>query len=199
MQDLAVIDDPAAAVVALDPIRSRLLSALAAEPASAAGVAARLGLARQKVGYHLRTLEEQGLVVEVGQRQHGGLTERILAASAGSYVVSPAAMGDAAGDPARVRDRLSGAYLVALAARAIREVGSLLRGAEAAGKQLPTLSIDVDVRFRSSEERAAFADDLAAAVRALVARYHDESAPRGRWYRLVALAHPRPRPKEDHR
>ena len=196
MPELAVIDDPCAAVVALDPVRSRLLAALAEEPASAAGVAARLGLPRQKVGYHLRTLEEQGLVVEVAQRQHGGLTERILAASASSYVVSPAAMGDAGGDPARVRDRLSAAYLVALAARAVREVGVLLRGAEAASKQLPTLSIDVDVKFRSAAERAAFADDLAAAVRALASRYHDESAPKGRWYRLVALAHPRPKEKD---
>ena len=27
---------------------------------------------------------------------------------------------------------------------------------------------------------------------ALVARYHDESAPRGRWHRLVIAAHPSP-------
>jgi len=48
------------------------------------------------------------------------------------------------------------------------------------------------VRFGSAADRAAFADELAAGVRSLVARYHDESAPAGRWYRVVALAHPRP-------
>jgi hypothetical protein len=42
MQDIDVIEDPAAAVVALDPIRSRLLAELKA-PASAAALAVRLG------------------------------------------------------------------------------------------------------------------------------------------------------------
>jgi DNA-binding transcriptional ArsR family regulator len=189
---VAVLEDPAAAVVALEPVRARLLAELAGEPASAAGVAARVGLPRQKVGYHLRALAEQGLVVEVDQRRHGGLTERIFAASAASYVVSPAAMGAAGADPGRVGDRLSASYLIALAARAVGEVGALVRGATAAEQRLPTLSIDADVRFRSAAARAAFADELAGAVRSVAARYHDESAPGGRWYRVVALSHPCP-------
>jgi len=187
-----VLEDPATAIVALDPLRSRMLAALALRPASATGVATALGLGRQKAGYHLTALQQQGLVVEVGSRRHGGLTERILAASAGAYVVSPTAMGPAGTDPRRLPDRLSAAYLVAIAARAVHEVGALLRGAEAAGQRLPTLSVDTDVRFRSADDRSAFADELAAGVRSLVARYHDESAPAGRWYRVVALAHPRP-------
>lgn len=191
--EVAVLDDPGAAIVALDPLRSRLLASLAAEPASAAGVAARLGISRQKVGHHLGALHQHGLVRQVDQRRHGGLTERVLAASAAAYVVSPSALGDAAADLGRIGDRLSAAYLVALAARVVREVGALLGGAEAAGKRLPTLSIDTDVRFRSADERAAFADELAAAVRSLVARYHDEAAPSGRWYRVTAMAHPRPK------
>jgi len=191
MLDVAVIDDPAAAVAALDPVRSALLAALAIEPSSAAGIAARLGLPRQRVGYHLNALEQQGLVQEIETRRHGGLTERILAPSAAAYVVSPAALGAAGSDPDRVADRLSAAYLIALAARVVREVGASVRGAERAGKRLPTLSLDTDVRFRSPADRAAFADELAAAVRSLVARYHDESGS-GRWYRVVTVAHPRP-------
>jgi DNA-binding transcriptional ArsR family regulator len=190
---VAVLDDPASAVVALDPVRSRLLALLADGPASAAGLAARVDLPRQKVRYHLAALADRGLVVEVGQRRHGGLVERMFAASASSYVVSPAAMGEAGADPARVADRLSASYLIALAARAVREVGALVKGAEEAGKRLPSLSVDTEIRFRSAEERAAFADELGAAVRSLVGRYHDESAPGGRWHRLVVLAHPRPR------
>lgn len=61
MLDIQVIDDPAAATAALDPMRSRLLAELAA-PASAATLAARVGLARQKVNYHLNALEKHGLV-----------------------------------------------------------------------------------------------------------------------------------------
>ncbi len=197
LADVAVLDDPAVAAVALEPTRARLLAALADAPASAAGLAAATGLPRQRLGHHLRALEASGLVVEVERRRHGGLTERVLAASASAYVVSPAAMGPAGVDPARMRDRLSGAYAVAVAARAVRELGALLRGATAAQKRLPTLTVDTDIRFGSATDRAAFADELATAVRTLAARYHDESAPGGRWYRLVALSHPRPRPEES--
>lgn len=192
MTDVAVLEDPDVAAAALDPLRSRLLALVADEPASAAALAAAVDLPRQKVTYHLKVLAEHGLVREVGQRRHGGLTERLYAASAAAYVLSPATMGTAAADPARVADRLSASYLLAVAGRAIREVGALLRGAEAAGKTLPTLSIDTDIRFGSAADRAAFTEEFAAAVRELAARYHDESSPRGRWHRLVAISHPRP-------
>jgi DNA-binding transcriptional ArsR family regulator len=191
MLDLEVIDDPAAAAAALDPLRARLLAELA-EPASASAIAERVALPRQKVNYHLRILEDHGLIREVGRRRWGGLTERVLHATAASYVVSPGALGQAAGDPARTADRLSARYLVALAARVVREVGTLARRADRAGKRLPTLALDTEVRFRSATERAAFTDDLAAAVTALVSRYHDAEAAGGRAHRLVVVAHPVP-------
>lgn len=196
MVDLRVIDDPASASVALDPVRSRLLSELRT-PASAAALAGRMGLQRQKVNYHLRTLEAHGLVRVESKKRWGGLTERRLVATASSYVVSPGALGPVAADPEREvdgrrMDRLSASYLVALAARIVREVGQLLRKAEELGKRLATLSIDTEVRFRSAEERAAFSSELAAAVAALVARYHDESAPGGRRHRLMIGAYPTP-------
>src|SRR5438067_13816115 len=79
--DIHVIDDPAAATVALEPTRSRLLSELAV-PASAATLATRVGLARQKVNYHLHALETHGLVRLAEERKWGGLTERLLVATA---------------------------------------------------------------------------------------------------------------------
>lgn len=201
MVDLRVIDDPASASVALDPMRSRLLSELRT-PASATTLAGRMGLARQKVNYHLRTLESCGLIRVASRKKWGGLTERRLVATAASYVVSPGAMGPVAADPARKidgrgMDRLSASYLVALAARLVREVGQLLRKSEELGKRLATLSIDTEVRFRSAEERAAFSHELTAAVTALVSRYHDESAPGGRRHRLMIGAYPSP--EETHR
>jgi DNA-binding transcriptional ArsR family regulator len=197
MDDVLVIDDPAAAAVALEPIRSRLLAELTA-PASAATLATRLGIPRQKITYHLRTLESHGLVHEAETRQWGGLTERRLVANAASYVVSPGALGPAAADPARSTDHLSAGYLIALASRAVREVGDLLRRARAAGKQLAALSIESEIRFRSAAERAAFTADLTEAVTTLAARYHDEAAPGGRVHRLVVLVHPLPlAPQEE--
>ena len=196
VNDVEVIEDPGAAAVALEPVRSRLLAELK-KPASAAALASRLGIARQKVNYHLRQLEAHRLVGVATTKRWGGLTERMLVASAGSYVVSPAAMGPAASDPARSADRLSASYLIAVAARAVREVGDLLRGATAAGKPLATLTMDTEIRFRSAAERATFTNELTEAVLGLVSRYHDESAPGGRQHRLVVLAHPTPQATEE--
>ena len=196
MVDLRVIDDPASASVALDPMRSRLLSELR-RPASAAALASRMGLARQKVNYHLRTLESHGLIRVESKKKWGGLTERQLVATASSYVVSPDALGPVAADPARDMDRLSASYLIALAARVVREVGQWLRKSEELNKRLATLSIDTEVRFRSAEDRAAFSRELTAAVTALVSRYHDESAPGGRGHRLMIGAYPSPSQRDN--
>jgi DNA-binding transcriptional ArsR family regulator len=187
--DVEVIVDPAAAASALVPIRSRLLAELA-EPASAATLASRVGVARQKVNYHLRALESHKLVAVAGERRWGGLTERLLVATAASYVVSPGALGPVAADPGRANDRLSASYLIAVAARAVREVGELWRAARDKNKRLATLSIDTEIRFRSAAELAAFSQDLSDAVTSLVARYHDESDPRGRTFRVVLAAYP---------
>jgi DNA-binding transcriptional ArsR family regulator len=191
MLDVDVIEHPAAAIAALDPIRARLLAALA-EPASAAALAPRVGLARQKVRYHLKTLEGHGLVRKAGKRRWGGLTERMYVATATSYVVSPGAFGEIATDPNRTRDRLSAGYLIALAARVVREVAALLRKSETAEVRLATLAIDSEIRFRSAAERAAFTNELTTSIASLVSRYHDESASGGRWHRLVVAAHPLP-------
>jgi hypothetical protein len=93
-------------------------------------------------------------------------------------------------------DRLSASYLIVLAARAVRELGDLVRRARAAKKHLATLSVDTVIRFRSARERADFSAELAAAVNGLVAKYHDATAPGGRAHRLVLLAHPLPLPEE---
>ncbi|MGH7522942.1 MAG: ArsR/SmtB family transcription factor [Gemmatimonadales bacterium] len=199
MFDIEVIEDPAAATVALEPIRSRILAELGA-PASAATLAGRVGLARQKVTYHLNALAAHGLVRVAAQRQWGGITERLFEATAAQYVVSPAAMGAVGADPNARLDRLSAGYLIALGARIVREMGDLVRRAKDAGKRLATLSIDTEVRFRSAAERAAFTHELAQSIAQLVAKYHDADAPGGRAHRLVVVAHPLPqqsKPKEQ--
>ncbi len=191
MIDVEVIDTPEAATVALGPIRSRILAELA-EPASAATLASRLGMARQKVNYHVRALESHGLAKVAEKRRWGGLTERLLVATARSYIVSPQALGPVAADPDRSADRLSASYLLALAARVIREVSALMRRSRETNKGLATLSIDTEVRFRSASDRAAFSGELTKSIMSLVARYHDATAPGGRAHRLVLVAHPVP-------
>ena len=189
MLDVAVIDDPAAAEVSLDPVRGRLLAELA-EPASATMLAAHLGLPRQKVNYHLRALERHGLVELVEERRKGNFTERLLQATAAAYVISPAALGAVEPDPGRAPDRVSAAWLLAVASRLVRDVGELLGGAARARQRVATFARDGELRFASAADRAAFAEELAGAVAGLVARYHDPAAPGGRDHRLVVALHP---------
>jgi DNA-binding transcriptional ArsR family regulator len=193
--DLEVIDRPEAAALALDPIKSRILAELTT-PGSAASLASRVGLTRQKVNYHLRVLEDQRLVEAVEERQWGGIKERKMIATAASYVVSPAALGPLAADPARTTDRLSASYLIALAARIVREVGGLWNRARKQEKRLATLALDTVISFKSPAERAAFSCELTNAITQLVARYHDEGTPGARPFRLVVASYPAP-PKNE--
>src|SRR6201987_3576805 len=118
IHDVTVLDAPAAAEASLDPIRARLLAELA-EPGSASTLAARLGLTRQKANYHLRALERHGLVELVEERRKGNCTERVLRATAASYVISPAALPAVAPNPDRAPDQLSAWWLLALAGRLV--------------------------------------------------------------------------------
>src|SRR5438132_14376851 len=190
MHGVAVIDDRAAGEASLDPIRARLLAELA-EPGSASTLAARVGLTRQKANYHLRALERHGLVELVEERRKGNCTERVLQATAASYVISPTALSAVAPDPARAPDQRSARWLLGVAGRLVCEVGELIGAAGAAGRPLATLGIDSEVRFASATDRAAFAAELAEAVNGLVARYHDENASGGRDHRFVVALHPK--------
>jgi len=190
MQDVDVIEDPQAAAATLDPIRVRLLAALA-EPGSATMLAGKVGQPRQKINYHLRELEKHGLIELVEERRKGNMTERVLRATAASYVISPVALGPVAPNPDNAPDRLSARWLLALGARLVREVGTLIGASSVAKRPLATYAIDAEVRFASAEDRAAFAAELTTAVTGLVSKYHDEAAAGGRPHRVVVALHPK--------
>ncbi len=186
---MAVIEDPAAAEVSLDPVRARLLAELA-RPSSAATLAARMGLPRQKVNYHLRALERHGLVELVEERRKGNVNERVMRATAASYVISPLALAPVAPDPSRSPDRVSARWLLALASRLVRDVGELVNAAAKARRKAATFAVDGRVRFATAADRAAFAQALADALTALVGEYHDETAEGGREHRVIVALHP---------
>jgi len=191
MHEVAVIEDAAAAEASLDPVRARLLAALC-EPASATTLAARVNQPRQKVNYHLRALEQHGLVELVEERRKGNMTERVLRATAGSFVVSPQAWALTAPDPDREPDKLSAQWLLALAARLLREVGRLVTAA--GNRRIATFAIDGEITFATAADRAAFTRELGESVRGLVAKYHSDQ---GRPHRLVAALHPAMPPEEQ--
>ncbi|MFN3340250.1 MAG: helix-turn-helix domain-containing protein [Dietzia sp.] len=188
MQDIGVIDSAEVATAALAPIRTRLLAELS-EPASATTLAARLGIPRQKLNYHLRQLEKHGLVDLVEERRRGNVHERILRASSRSYVVSPGVMGQVQPVVGVDRDQASPRWLLALASRMVREVGELIVGARRTGKRVGTFGLDGEVRFATPADRAAFADELTDAITRLVSEYHDDSSDGGRRHRIIVGMH----------
>nr|WP_119590349.1 winged helix-turn-helix domain-containing protein [Streptomyces scabiei] len=199
MLDVTVIEDPEAAAVSLDPIRARLLAELAAGPASAAMLAGKVGLPRQKVNYHLKALERHGLVELAGERRKGNVTERLMRATAASYVISALALAAVQPDPDRFRDQLSARWLLALGARLVRDVGSLITGAARARKGLATYALDGEVTFASAADRAAFVQELTAGVSALLRKYDAPGAETGRAHRIVVALHPTVKPQSADR
>lgn len=184
-----IIDDAANATVALHPLRRRILEHLQ-EPDSAAGVARALSLPRQRVTYHVRELEGAGLVEAVEERRRGNCVERVVRATARAYVIAPQALGPMGAGA--VTDRFSSAYVAGVAGQTLRDMAELRKAADASGKQLPTLSLQTEVRFASPADQHAFAEELSQAIGALAAKYHDEHAAVGRTFRFNLVGYPRP-------
>jgi DNA-binding transcriptional ArsR family regulator len=183
---VAVVEEQQRVRILLRGPRMRLLEALREQPDSASGLAARLGMPRQTINYHLRQLEQSGLVALVEERGHGRCVERIVAPSAAAFTLSPAALGALAPRSQDVADRASAEYLAARAGEVVRDVGRLLDSPERA----PTLTLETRIRFANAEERAAFADDVRKAIAALVARYHDDRADDEPSFTLLVAAYP---------
>ncbi len=154
------------AAVLFHPLRIRILGGLS-EAASAAKLARELGIPRQKVNYHLRELEKQRLVREVEVKRRGNCVERTMIATARSYVISPEALGGVGAEPEQVKEEGPSAYLVALAADAIRGATEGASGGER------TIAHRAEVSLASEEDASDFADELAHLVQELAGNYNN--------------------------
>ncbi len=184
-----MINDPRAAEASLDPRRAALLAALK-EPSSASRLAEHFDLSRQKINYYLKSLEEYGLITVVEERRKGNMTERVMQASAASYVISTEPLRGLAPDPGDAPDRFSARWMIALAARLIEDLSTLMRGAQATGQKLATVALDGEVSFASLADRAAFTEELSVGIATLLAKYDRPHAPHARKHRLMFALHP---------
>jgi DNA-binding transcriptional ArsR family regulator len=186
---LDIIDDPGRARTALHPLRLQLLRALE-RPQSAPQLAATLELPRQQINYHLRRLEAERLVEAQDLGRVGRRIDRQYRRTAASYLIAPATLAGMAVDPRAMADRFSSAFLAAASAKTLSDLAALRRAAERAGKRVPTLALEADVRFATPSAQRAFADALTQAFGDLVARFHDPAAPGGRTFRIFAGGYP---------
>lgn len=110
--------------------------------------------------------------------------------TAASFVISPEALGGAGAEPEQARDRFSIAYLVATAARAIRELAILTVRAQRAGKAAG----DVDAGDRDPLPQRGRAASIRRGTGGggggAQAKYHDEHAAGGRAFRVLAASYP---------
>jgi helix-turn-helix protein len=180
---LDIIDDPARARMALQPIRLQLLHLLE-RPQSAPQVAKALGMPRQRVLYHLQRLEAQRLVEAHDHGSVGRRIDRSYVRTATSFAIAPKTLGGVAVDTRTVADAFSSAYLSAVAGRALNDL------ATARGKRVPTITLETDVRFATPDEQQRFAEELTTAFTTLAARYHHPDATGGRTFRVFACGYP---------
>jgi len=175
------------------PTRVEMLEVLR-EPASAAGVGRAIGQPRQRVNYHLKALEEAGLVEKVGTRQQGNFTEVLYRSTARSFVVSPEV---AWADPRRIevlKQQHALQMLVAMGDRLQRDAVALLDRATFDGDQIASAAVSAETRFANENDRAAFLEEYLQSTRALVEKY---GAKDGAPYRVVIAVHPEPEANES--
>lgn len=192
---VALVEAPDTLRAALPPFRRRLLERLR-EPASAVVVAGEFGLPRQKVNYHLRTLESAGFLELVETRARRGCTERVLRTSARAFIVDPHVIAPAPPATPRARraaarqDRFAAETLVDTAAALVRDVSRMQARASAQGARLLTCAIETEVRLATPADFTRLSATLATLVARAVADIG--VAEGGRSYRVVIGAHPTP-------
>ncbi len=166
------------------PFRRQILEELSDGPDSAANIARRHDMSRQRVGYHMRDLEKAGYIHVVEERQQRGLKERLYGVRPVAYV-----QGQVAAEPP-VQDRFSWASLVNSLAQSLWELVTLRRLADASNKQLATLSINGRIRFESPRTRKAFTEELISEIDRLIEKYDAPEAGNGRDFKLIAASFP---------
>jgi DNA-binding transcriptional ArsR family regulator len=169
------------------PARIDLLERLR-EPASAAAVARQLGQPRQRVNYHLKALEEAGLVEKMGTRRQGNFVESLYRATAGAYVIAPEVGWSNPRRMEALRRDHSLKALVEVGARLQHDAAALLDGATFADQMVASATVAAETRFATAEDRAAFLREYLKTTRALIDKYGGR---RGESYRVVLAVHPK--------
>jgi DNA-binding transcriptional ArsR family regulator len=168
------------------PFRQQILQDLLT-PGSAAGLARRYDMSRQRIGYHMRDLERAGCIEAVAERRQRGLTEKLYRTRPLAYVQAPPAS-----DRVRIQDRFSWAALVNLVAGSLADLVALRRAADAAGKRLATLGLEAELHFETPRQRREFTEDLLEAVEGVLLKHERPRRPGSRAFRMILGAFPEP-------
>jgi DNA-binding transcriptional ArsR family regulator len=154
------MDDADEVVETLSQFRREVLAALSA-PASATEIARNLGTTRQRVNYHVRALEEAGLLELHEERQRRGLTERVMRKSADIVLVDPSAFDMA--QLSRV-DAAGITGVVAVAADLIRQAAAVSAAASERDERVAAATLDTSIRVESPRALRTMLEEVAAVL-----------------------------------
>jgi DNA-binding transcriptional ArsR family regulator len=163
VKDVCYLERLDQAAVLLKPGRIEILRLLA-EPRSCTDVGTELAQPPQKVYYHVKRMEQAGLVDQVDERRVRGIVEGIYQAAGASYWLSPKLVG--AIGPRGAQDELSLGFLLSLAEEMQADLGRL---ASTAGDR-PSLGLSGQVMLRP-EDRERFLAELRGVLEELLGRY----------------------------
>ncbi len=181
------IHTPEALQALSHPTRVAMLETLH-EPRSAAAVGRELGQTRQRMNYHLKALEQAGLVERVGTRQNGNFVETLYRAAARAFVVSPQVAWSGPRRIGALRSQHALGTLVGIGEQLQRDAAVLLDRAAYESEQIASAVVSAEVSFGSDAERSAFMREYLEATRELLDRY---GAKGGQPYRVVLAVHPK--------
>jgi DNA-binding transcriptional ArsR family regulator len=163
MQDVIYLERIEQAETLLKPMRIEIVRRLA-EPRSCTEVASEVNQTPQNVYYHVKRLEEAGLVEKVSERRVRGIVEGIYQARARSYWLSPRLVGQIG--RRRTEGELSLGFLLGLAEELQADVAQLAGSTP----EVPSLGLSAEVRLRP-EQREEFLRDLRSSLEELLTRY----------------------------
>jgi DNA-binding transcriptional ArsR family regulator len=185
VRELLYLDRMEQAEALLRPKRVEILRRFA-EPRTCTQVGEELSESPQAVYYHVKRLQQPGLLELVDEWCVRGIVEGIYQAAARSYWVAPELVGRI-GPERSPSDHLGLGYLLSLSESLQADLARLA----AAPAALPSFGVSGDIRL-APEQGAAFVADLQRAFQEILERY---SGSEGHGFRLALACYPRELPQ----
>ena len=184
-----VLDQVRQVSVLFKPIRLELLSMLD-EPRTCGQLAGAFGTSPQKIYYHVKVLEQAGLVEKVSEKRVRGIMEGYYQAAAEFYWLSPQLVNQLGGER-ESKGQMSLGYLLGLAEQIQTEVSPLLKSQG----DIPALGLSAQISLQDSTDRASFLEELQELVQGLAEKYgsgdSDRDGAEGREnFRLILACYP---------
>ncbi len=196
MQEVLYIEDVDQAAALLKPQRIEMLK-LMDQPRTCLELGKIFGETPQKIYYHIKALQNAGLVEQVGERRVRGTVEGSYQARARSYWLASDLVGRIGG-AAIAQDQASLRHLLSLTEEMRGDIGHLAQQVGSVGREIPSLGLSLHVELDDESRRANFMADVQHMAQVLARKYGatndddgDDAQPPKPLFRLVLACYPK--------